>query len=377
MRYCGLIALFLVCCPLPAAAQSAIFFHPDGMGVNTWQAMRYRTVEPQKPLHWDALPHMGVYIGTMADSAVATSNGAATTHAYGVKVPKNSYGMKDSNPIRAASGFDGSILHEAMAKGFKTALINSGSIIEPGTGAFVARVEKRSDHDSIAAQVIESGVDVILSGGEKHLLPKGTAGRHGEGTREDGRNLIAHAKEKGYHVVYTYVELREAVNAKPKKLLGVFAADHTFFDEDTHKPTYVESAPDIASMIEVTLMLFQGQRFLIVAEEEGTDNFANEGRPEEAMEAAARADAAIGTMLKVASNNPEILLLVASDSDAGGLQLEAHDNSTILRATGTKDYAGGILARSNRPLPSVVDNTQIYSILAQHLKMTKTSDKDD
>jgi alkaline phosphatase len=373
MRHYVLFALFLALCPLPAAAQSAIFFHPDGMGVNTWQALRYRTVGAQKPLHWDSLQHMGVYIGTMADSAAATSNGAATTHAYGVKVPKSSYGMNNGKPIRAASGFEGSIIHEAMANGLKTALINSGSIIEPGTGAFAARVEKRSDYDAIAKQVIESGVDVILSGGEKHLLPAGALGRHGKGTREDGLNLIAQAQKKGYHVVYTAAELRDAVKAKPKKLLGVFAEEHTFFDEDEDKPAYAKSAPDIAAMLDAALTLFTGQRFLIIAEEEGTDNFANKGRPEATIEAAVRADAAIGTMLKAARADPELLLLLASDSDAGGLQLQADKSATSLKTAGTSDFAGGILARSNRPLPAVVDNTQIYSTLAQHLKMTKAA----
>lgn len=375
MRHYALFALLLACYPLSAGAQSAIFFHPDGMGVNTWQAMRYRTVGSQHPLHWDSLSHMGVYIGTMADSAAATSNGAATTHAYGVKVPKSSYGMKNGEPIRAASGFEGSIIHQAMANGLKTALINSGSIIEPGTGAFVARVAKRSDYDAIAKQVIESGVDVILSGGEKHLLPAGAIGRHGKGTRGDGLNLIAQAQKKGYHVVYTAAELRDAVKAKPKKLLGVFAEEHTFFDEDPHLPSYAPSAPDIASMLEATLTLFTGQRFLIVAEEEGTDNFANKGRPEATIEAAVRADAAIGGMLKAARANPDLLLLLASDSDAGGLQLRADKSTTSLKTAGTEDFAGGILARSNRPLPAVVDNTQIYSTLAQHLKMTKSVSK--
>jgi len=352
----------------PVQARSAIFFHPDGMGVNTWQALRYRAVGAGGALNWDGLSHMGIYIGTMADSDVATSNGAATTHAYGVKVPRDSFGLSSGKQIRSASGFDGSIIHEAMAKGLKTALINSGSIMEPGTAAFTARVESRMDHDAIAQEVTQSGVDVILSGGERHLLPQGMKGRHGMGTRSDGRNLIEEAEKAGYRVVYTQQELDEAVKEKPAKLLGVFAEEHTFFDKDDSKPAYLATAPTIAEMMQAALALFDGQEFLIIAEEEGTDNFSNEGRPDETIKAASRADEAIGVMLSAAKRNPSLLLLTASDSDAGGIQLQAEgDGKAKLQALGTKNYAGGILARSNQPLPAVVDNTQIHAILSRHL----------
>jgi alkaline phosphatase len=361
------IMMITLLAAMPVQARSAIFFHPDGMGVNTWQAMRYRAVGADGRLNWDGLSHMGVYIGTMEDSLVATSHGAATTHAYGVKVPRNSFGLSRGQKIRSASGFDGGIIHEAMANGLKTALINSGSIMEPGTAAFAARAQNRRDHDAIAREVTQSGVDVILSGGERHLLPKGVRGRHGIGTRSDGRNLIEEAEKLGYRVVYTQQELGEAVKEKPAKLLGVFAEEHTFFDKDDSQPAYLATAPTIAEMMQAALALFHGHDFLMVAEEEGTDNFANEGRPEAVMEAAKRADEAIGVMLSAAKRNPSLLLLTASDSDAGGIQLAADDHEVEIEAVGTADYAGGILARSNQPLPSVVDNTAIFSVLSHHL----------
>ncbi len=364
----GLAVLLLLFSAQQAAAKSAIFFHPDGMGVNSWQAMRYQTVGAQGALNWDKVTHMGVYVGTMEDSLVASSHGAATTHAYGVKVPRDSFGISRGHPIRSASGFDGSITQQARARGLKTALVNSGSIMEPGTAAFVARAKNRKDHDDIADQVTRSGVDVILSGGERHLLPEGVRGRHGIGTRGDGRNLIEEAQKLGYHVVYTREELNEAVKARPAKLLGVFAEEHSFFDKDESRPTYLESAPTIAEMMQAAITLFKGHDFLMVAEEEGTDNFANEGRPQAVMEAARRADEAIGVMLRAAEQDRGLLLLTVSDSDAGGLQLQAdEDGGVLLRPVGRADYAGGILARSNRVLPAVVDNTAIFSLLACHL----------
>ncbi len=55
----------------------------------------------RRPAQLGQLPHMAVYTGHMKDRLTSTSHGGATTHAYGVKVLADSYGM-DGNG--AASG---------------------------------------------------------------------------------------------------------------------------------------------------------------------------------------------------------------------------------------------------------------------------------
>jgi alkaline phosphatase len=63
------------------------------------------------------------------------------------------------------------------------------------------------------------------------------------------------------------------------------------------------------------------QGFLLVAEEEGTDNFGNVNNAAGSIEAGIRADAAIGVFRRFVEANPHTLLLTTSDSDAGGLQV--------------------------------------------------------
>ncbi len=71
---------------------SAIFLHPDGMGANTWSATRLLQVGPDGRLAWDRLPRLAIYVGPMTDSVNASSNGGATTHAYGVRAHLDSDG---------------------------------------------------------------------------------------------------------------------------------------------------------------------------------------------------------------------------------------------------------------------------------------------
>ncbi|QQL43767.1 alkaline phosphatase [Sulfuriroseicoccus oceanibius] len=319
-----------IAAPAPATSgRNVIFFHPDGMGLNTWTAARLHTVGPDGTLAWDQLPHVGIYRGHMKDSLVASSNGAATIHAYGVKVPAKSYGMHGRKPLTAASGFKGSVAEEAIAKGIAVGVVNTGHIAEPGTGCFLASVEARSQADEIAKQVIRSGATVILSGGEQFLLPAGTAGTHGFGTRNDDLNLIEEARELGYTVVFSRDELLALKPTPETKLLGVFAHGHTFNDQphadlkSAQLPLYAPEAPTIAEMTQVALDVLSQhtQGFLLIAEEEATDNFGNANNPNGVLEAAARSDKAIATASQFIDNQPNTLLLVASDSDAGGLQL--------------------------------------------------------
>ena len=285
-------------------------------------------VGPDGRLEWDRLPHTALYSGHMKDGLTGTSHGGATTHAFGVRVQADSFGMDGTTPIRSLSGFEGSIAREAMARGLWVGLVNSGAAYEPGTAAFVASTERRNSLAEITRLVAESGVQVHLAGGERWYLPRGVQGRHGEGAREDGLNLIEMLRARGYTLVFTREELA-AAPAGTERLWGIFAHDHTFHDrpEETlaqqNLPHYVPSAPTIAEMSEAALRLLARapQGFLLVAEEEGTDNFGNNNNAAGSLEAGARADLAVGVFRRFVADNPHTLMLTTADSDAGGLQV--------------------------------------------------------
>ncbi|MBT9137364.1 MAG: Alkaline phosphatase [Firmicutes bacterium] len=319
-----------------------IFFHPDGYGLSHWNTLRYYLAGPDGRLNWDKLPYMVPYTGHMKDALTGTSHGGATVHAYGMKVVADSFGLDGHQEITALSGENMSIMEEAIAAGFATALVQTGDLTEPGTAVFVSSVEERDNREEIARQVIESGVDVILSGGERFLLPESVTGRHGKGARKDGVNLIERAKALGYTVVYTRDELM-AVPATVSKVLGVFAHGHTFNDTTEERlraeglPLYVPGAPTIAEMSAAALEFLSRnpkaaeKGIFLVAEEEGTDNFSNNANARGSFEAGRRADEAFGVFVEFVANNPNTLLITAADSDAGGMQILGQDPERLAR----------------------------------------------
>lgn len=311
---------------------SAIFLHPDGMGGNTWSALRLREVGPDGRLNWDRLPQLAVYIGPMLDSVNASSNGGATTHAYGVRAGLDSYGLIGGKAPVAASGKAQSVLREAQAAGKSVALINSSSLTEPGTGAFIAQVTNRDDEAEIAAQLLAAKPEVMLGGGEMFFLPKDVKGHHGQGVREDGRNLVEEARKAGYHVVFTAAELA-ALPAEASPVLGLFADEQTFNEAgeadlaDKKLPPFKPQAPRFDVMVEAALARIKHdpQGYLLIGNEEATDNLSGESNVSGTLEAAAGADRAIGIALREAARNPRLTVLVASDSDNGGMNATSDD----------------------------------------------------
>ncbi len=356
----------------PVRTGNVVFLHPDGTGLNHWDAGRTYWEGPDGYFAWDDLEHQAVYRGSMVDRLTGTSNGGATTHAFGFKVEgAGSFGTDGAGDaarrIDSLSGYPGSIMREAANEArYEVGVVNDGTLPEPGTGAFLAEVGNRNDFEEIALQMLQGrpGTDdrpvrVLLGGGERHFLPVGVQGVHGEGTRTDGRNLIEEAEDDGYLVIRTRAEF-ERVQARLQRnpryaprLLGLFASFHTFNDtseEDLIAQGLVDPSipaddqrsnlilygskpgtagfnpPTFAEMSAVATEILdrraqrRGRSFFLVAEPESTDNFGNENNAIGSLNAIKRADDAI-KVFREYTDRGDTLMFTAADSDASGLQI--------------------------------------------------------
>jgi alkaline phosphatase len=317
----GMLALPVVAADAPG---NVIFVHADGAPTSAWMATRWIVAGPDSRLNWDRMPHVAVYDGRMSDDLTATSHGGATVHSWGVRSSRNSYGLTGPD-ARSLSGFKGSIMQEAIAAGRPAGIVNSGSAVEPGTTVFATSIASRSDNEGICAGLVASGVPVIFGGGEEWFLPAGAKGRHGPGKRTDGRDLVQEARELGYTVIFTREELA-ALPANTPRVLGLFARAHTFNDTNEEAlreaglPMFDPAAPTLAQMTAkaIEILTPQGEGFILVVEEEGSDNFGNNNNASGVIESLRRADEAIGLALEFAAKNPRTLVITTSDSSAGG-----------------------------------------------------------
>jgi len=352
-----IIASLLLAPPVLHAAASVdpptsvIFIHPDGTGPAHWSLARVRWVGPDGFLAWDRLPAMALYRPHVRDCLAPASHSGGTIHAYGVKVDQDSFGMDGEVVPMTPAGERASIMRRAIREGRGAGIVNSGSLSEPGTACFLASVPSRALKQEIARQLVESGAQVILGGGEELFLPKGVEGRHGPGVREDGADLVALARERGYRVVFTREELL-AVPAETERLLGLFAREDTYEDASEEslarkqRVPYPEERPRVAEMQQVALSILarNPKGFLLVVEEEGTDNFSNVHNAAGLLLALRRADEAIAVAEAFRAEHPSTLVLVAADSDASSPQLVAAvpDAGIIVEGRPLSETAGSM-----------------------------------
>lgn len=353
---------------------NVIFVHPDGTALNSWHIARMYWTGPDGTLNWDRMPFMAAYRGHMFDSLAGTSNGGATTHAFGYKVEAGGSFGRDGNganarPIRSLSGYPGSLMREAASRGLAVGVVNDGHLGEPGTGAFLAEVENRSNWDAISLQMLrgrpghqDPAPHVLLGGGEESFLPQGVEGVHGPGRRQDGRNLVKEAEELGYLVLRTRTDFEQLMERLRRestfapKVLGLFARFHTFNDANEERlladqmvnPSVDQWAktsqlilfggkpntpsfnpPTFAEMMEMATLILdrvaqqRRTRFFLVAEPESCDNFGNAGNAIGKLVAMRRADDGLGVVLDFIRRRPQTLLVTAADSDANGMQAVA------------------------------------------------------
>jgi hypothetical protein len=92
-------------------------------------------------------------------------------------------------------------------------------------------------------------------------------------------------------------------------------------------PAFQPQAPRFDEMLGFILSRFRGapNGYFIVGNEEGTDNLSGENNAVATLEAAAGADRAIALALAEARNDPTLTVIVASDSDNGGMNATGDD----------------------------------------------------
>ena len=175
-----------------------IFIHPDGSDAALWELARIYWYGPDAVSNWDQLDVAVPYRGHASDILTTSSNGGATTHAFGFKTDApDSFGTDsgaedvlagdaaEPRTIDALSGYAGSWLREAGNAGLPIGVVNDGDVAEPGTAAFLTEVTERTDASAleIARQLIQGrpGFDdddadpaVIMGGGEDLFFPLDT-----------------------------------------------------------------------------------------------------------------------------------------------------------------------------------------------------------
>ena len=290
-------------------AKNIILMIGDGMGPShVGIAWLYATRQLGKGLAMTDVMNAGqtaYMVNDTADSTVTESAAAAVQMATGVKVLAKSIGIgPDGRRLKT-------ILELAREKGKSTGLVTTSGITDATPAGFVAHVEKRSEEERIAEQLVRSDVNILFGGRKIFFLPEAEKGK-----RKDGRNLLNEARENGYLVVQTAEEMKKADG---KKILGLFDLDNMLFDIDRKG----SAEPSLAEMTVKALDLLGSNEngFFLMVEAGRIDHAAHHNDIAAVISDLLAFDDAIQAAYDFQKNHPDTLLVITADHETGGVMV--------------------------------------------------------
>jgi alkaline phosphatase len=285
-----------------------ILFIGDGMGEAHRIAGRWSAVGQTGALALDAMPFGGWSRTASADNAITDSAAAATAMATGVKTNNGVIGL-DPAGNRLLT-----ILERAQAHEMAVGLVTNVHLTHATPAGFAAHVPHRSMMREIASQMLESGVNVLLGGGEDEFLPTTAAGCYPEsGERSDGRNLIDEAIGAGYSYVCDAPGLMAVTPFSTTHLLGLFA------DEEMDRPF----SPSLADMTQkaIDILSQDPDGFFLMVEGGQIDWAAHDNEAANVISDTVGLDEAIAVARAYASTASDVLIIVTADHETGGMQV--------------------------------------------------------
>lgn len=338
-------------------AKNVILLVGDGMGQAHRLAAQLASVGIDGRLVMDRLPCAGLMGTACVDPAtfVTDSAAAATALATGVKTRNGAVAVDpNGRPVPT-------ILELAKHAGKATGLITTCQITDATPAAFGAHVPARGDQSEIARQYVEeTGVDVILGGGEDWWYPAGDPGAFGDDPNGDGRersrgaagDLVARARGLGYD----YVTDRDGLRAtEGPKVLGLFANEEMFRQAPEGERDGYDPLVSLAEMTATAIARLSRnpEGFFLVVEEAAIDRMAHRNNAGLALRGVLELDKAAAVAVAYAEVNPDTLLIVTADHECGGLAIAGADDAPYPYepGAGTDGTAAIDLAGEDGPFP--------------------------
>lgn len=357
--------------PVVAQPKNVLFFLGDGMGLTTMTAARIYKVGEDGEMTMDTLPETAFVKTFSADSQVTDSAPSMGAYMTGVKTNNAVVSMSaettaydSATLIDYVAGADTTcptsngkpaitMLELAKAAGMGTGVVSTARITHATPAAAYAHICHRDGENTIAAQMVPGGsgfntalgdgMDVVMGGGLRHFLPKGTGS-----SRTDSRDLVTEMKAKGY----SYATNKSDFDKLPTsgKLLGLFTSSHMAYDLDRNS----SNEPSLADMTSRSIDQLKSnpKGFFLMVEGGRIDHALHETTARKALQDTVAFDEAIKAGIdKMRVIDPDLkntLIVVTAD----------HDHTLILngyaaRTGKTTDTNPGVLGL----LRNYLDNT--------------------
>lgn len=337
--------------PIVATTQrprNLIFLIGDGMGVTQISAGMFSN---GNTLELERFPVVGLHKSYSGDNLVTDSAAGATAFSAGVKTYNGAIGVDlDTVAVRT-------ILERAEARGMATGLVATSSIVHATPASFIAHDKYRKNYEAIAADFLDVEVDLLIGGGKKFF-----------DRREDGRDLLAIWRERGYFVSHYFDEDFVDFVAPPGKNVVYLTADAEPLPYAQGRD-YLERA----TRLSINHLADKAGEvgFLLVIEGSQIDWGGHANESEYIISEMLEFDRAVGHALDFAERDGNTLVLVTADHETGGYAIQYGSKMDSIVPAFTSDYHTAdlipVFARGPgaRAFGGIYENTAIHDKLLE------------
>jgi alkaline phosphatase len=231
----------------------------------------------------------------------------ATALACGQRTGNGFVGVNGSNePLQ-------SLIYAAEQAQRTTGLVTTSSFVEPTPVAFYSSIKGAPDPYRNATDLLYSGINVVLGGGEQYFVPANASNEMG---RRDGRNLLNEAQSRGYTVVRTREELNNVSPWHTRQIIGIFAPDQFYFSslqpEHSRQPSLAEM-----TRMAISSLNYNINGYFLVVEHSLVARAAEQNLGKLAVSEVAEVDQAIESAVEYAG--PDALVIVTNSYSLGAV----------------------------------------------------------
>jgi alkaline phosphatase len=271
---------------------------------------------------------MGLSLNNPDDAIVVDSACSATQLAIGQYAPSEVIGLDaKGNPQET-------LLEKAKRLGKATGLVSDTRITHATPAAFAAHQPHRSLENRIAEEMLETGPDVMLSGGLRHWIPKeindkGEAYKRLQSMtdgkvklkskRKDNKDLLAIAMSKDYQLAFTKDQLAKADNNG--KLLGLFAysgmQDGIRYSRDKNDPNRSEPTLKEMTMKALDILSKDEDGFFLMIEGGQIDWAGHNNDTGTMLHELLKFDETVGYVYEWVKNRDDTMVVITADHETG------------------------------------------------------------
>ena len=274
--------------------KNIIFMVGDGMGVS----QIYAGLTANKgSLNLEAFKHIGFCKTNSGSDYITDSAAGATAFSIGKKTYNGAIGV-DADTIPRET-----ILETAARYGLSTGLVSTSQITHATPASFIAHQPSRHMYEDIAADFLKTDIEVFIGGGKDDFVD-----------REDGKDLTADLKAKGYEVCF---DIDAVEKSESGRLAGLLAP--------VGMPKVMESRGDMlvkSSEKAISILQQEEKGFFLMIEGSQIDWGGHANDAEYVITEMLDFDKTIGEVLKWAEQDGETLVVVTSDHETGGLSID-------------------------------------------------------